>query len=412
MNKSLLKGKLVVLKKSIFWKELIVLSSGNGISQLIYLLSLPFISRFFGVEEFGRLGLFQATIGIWSVIVSFRLCGAIPIPNSTQKGDNLFWTSVISTFVVGIFFYIASYFLLNNSNHIWKLMLFVVLVASSLLEIFEYYLLRVGKVRTISKQILLRVILIIIGQFIMFFSNHSERLVLGYVLGITIHIIFFSIIFFKQNKPVFIGPKILFSTVKEYKEFVIYQTPTVLFNSLVSNLPFLIVNHFFGKEVLGLFTMANKILLQPFQLIGTSLRRVFLKNAAKISNKEERRIFLKKITNKLNIYILPLLLLFVLVSPYIMPIILGKNWDGIGQLMLILFIGVYTGLINQTIQAKVEIERLQQKYLIFTIISQVILLFVMFIAGYIVQNYLLFFISISIFTGIINLIKYYHFQKI
>ena len=68
------------LRKSDYFKNLVLLTTGVGFSQFIPLLLLPILTRFFTPYDFGVLAIFLALIQLISLTSTFRLEMAILLP--------------------------------------------------------------------------------------------------------------------------------------------------------------------------------------------------------------------------------------------------------------------------------------------------------------------------------------------
>ena len=64
---------LTNIYKSQYFRNLFVLSGGVGFSQLIPLILLPVLTRFFSPEDFGLFALFMAIIQLLAISTTLRL---------------------------------------------------------------------------------------------------------------------------------------------------------------------------------------------------------------------------------------------------------------------------------------------------------------------------------------------------
>ena len=77
--------KINELKSSKYLKNILVLSSGVGISQLIPLIALPFLTRYYSPYDFGILAIFLALTQLIAISSTLRLEMAVVLPKNDTK---------------------------------------------------------------------------------------------------------------------------------------------------------------------------------------------------------------------------------------------------------------------------------------------------------------------------------------
>ena len=95
------------LKSSKYLKNILVLSSGVGISQLIPLIALPFLTRFFSPYDFGILAIFLALTQLIAISSTLRLEMAVVLPKKYSAAIlclNAFVLLVITSVLVFLFY--------------------------------------------------------------------------------------------------------------------------------------------------------------------------------------------------------------------------------------------------------------------------------------------------------------------
>ena len=76
-----------------------ILASGIGLTQILYLAITPVLTRLYTPEDFGILAVFGATAAVWGVVSSLRYEYSIPLPEDSDLAASLL---VVGAFVLGV----------------------------------------------------------------------------------------------------------------------------------------------------------------------------------------------------------------------------------------------------------------------------------------------------------------------
>ena len=107
------------LKSSKYLKNILVLSSGVGISQLIPLIALPFLTRFFSPYDFGILAIFLALTQLIAISSTLRLEMAVVLPKKNTDAAILCLNAFVLLVITSVLVFFILYFLwkyLENNN--------------------------------------------------------------------------------------------------------------------------------------------------------------------------------------------------------------------------------------------------------------------------------------------------------
>ena len=97
-----LKALIEEIKTSEFFRNVLILSSGTALAQLIPLIIAPFLSRIYSPEEFGRLALYLAITQILGSLATGRYELAILLPKEERKGVQLTLLSIFISVAVSL----------------------------------------------------------------------------------------------------------------------------------------------------------------------------------------------------------------------------------------------------------------------------------------------------------------------
>jgi O-antigen/teichoic acid export membrane protein len=208
--------------------------------------------------------------------------------------------------------------------------------------------------------------------------------------------------------------KVNFKYLATCKNYIIYQAPAAVINTLTQNVFIFIVVYLYGVSVGGFFALANRLLLAPSALIGKSVREVFIReaNKVKIDKLKIKNLYLKTLI-KLFIIAIPAYLSAALLSYLFFPSIFGDEWLEVSYIFPILCIwGVFL-FCNAPATALVYILELQKFSLVYEISSIILRLMGALIAHLAFNNYLVSILSFSIISALSNgFYIYYVYKKI
>jgi O-antigen/teichoic acid export membrane protein len=86
----------------VYYRNFLTMLSGNTLSQLIPFIIAPILSRIFSPEEFAVLANFMAIVGVIGIISTGRLELAVPIPQDHKKAQEIVFTGLIITLLLGV----------------------------------------------------------------------------------------------------------------------------------------------------------------------------------------------------------------------------------------------------------------------------------------------------------------------
>lgn len=283
-----------IFPKSEFAKNAATLVSGAAIAQAIPIAVSPILSRIYTPEDFGVLALFISIVSIISVVASGRYELAILVPKEDDDAINVAALSlvIITSFsllllIISVLFNNRIAILLeNDSISLWLYFIPLVVFLTGSYNILRYLGIRFKDFKDIALSRTLKSVV-----------SSSVKIILGFA-GLGISGLMTGEIFsnFTGNgallrnvlKKKDILKKITVVKIKEqalkYSDFPKYSLWSTLSNSLAINLNSIFMNSFFSTFVLGQYSMIQKIVGLPLNLIGQSISDVYFQKAS-----EERR---------------------------------------------------------------------------------------------------------------------------
>ncbi|MAQ31517.1 MAG: hypothetical protein CMD26_02115 [Flavobacteriales bacterium] len=344
----LMKNILHEIMHSQYVKNLFILTSGVGLSQLIPLLLLPLLTRFFSPVEFGVLALFLAIVQLLSTTTTFRLEMAVLLPKKDSDAAILclisFFTLFTSVLLISFLFLILSScgvldsiknILFNNNVHeLYTLLIYLIPLGILLMgcyNILYSWNNRLELYKNMSYSHLVHSFLSTPLAIVLSFSSlQFIALILGQIIGRFLACFlliksFFNIISEISKSDFLNKSKVLLS---KYRKFIFFETPHSILNFVSQKYIIAFFTAFFGLFTVGIFDLSDKILGKPLGIISNSFKTVFYKRLT--TAKDKISIFKKSI-------LLMTVISFVLTTPfYLIPdtffiVLLGQEWSDTGR---------------------------------------------------------------------------------
>ena len=198
--------------------------------------------------------------------------------------------------------------------------------------------------------------------------NVSSGLLFGAIISniVSLGVLLYSSIKKLSFLLLHINVKELIRTARDYYRFPKYDMTSELFNVATREMPLLLIAAFYADQIVGYYSMANRIILIPVSLVTSSIGSVFYRQCASL-NRAETFDLTKRIMVRLFCFsIIPFIILFFWGSE-IFSFILGDQWEMAGTFAGLLGIQVIVRLIASTISPLIWIYNEQKFQLIFTI---------------------------------------------
>lgn len=351
-----------------FAKNIVLVSGGTIFAQGLSMLLSPVITRLYLPEEYGVLTIYIAILGMISTTGSLKYELAIPIADDEESAINIFALSIsilaVVSLTVAFALFIAGNQLLsifdadNLLNYIYWIP--IGLFFAGLYNIGMQWAFREKNFRSISTTKLTQSIAQNITKILLgLLSVGPVGLIVGSIMGQSMGTsTLLTPLFRGKSLLLKINCENIFKNAKRYIKFPLLSAPSQFLNTLGIQLPILFITQVYGKEVVGLFGLANSIVNLPMNLIGRSVADVFYSELANVGRKDPKRIKIlsKKLLSKMILYGFPPFLILSIFGPSIFSFVFGEAWYDAG---------VYAQLISLLVFAR----------LIFTPISNVFIVY-------------------------------------
>ncbi|MCY6331578.1 oligosaccharide flippase family protein [Bacteroides fragilis] len=327
--------------KNEFTRNLLTLSSGTVIAQIIPMLATLILSRLYTPDEMGEWGIFSSYAAILSVIACLKYDNAIVKPVRVVDAYNLSFISV----VIGLIFISLLYILILivdafqydylfqlSRTSIYILPLYVLCLLC--VQVLNNLANKTKQYSSLALSSIVRSITQAISRITLGYCSFTNiGLIIGAVLGAFLNVIVLvrKLRFIYYFSHCFSNKKSC-DLVQQYKDFPKYDLLSNVLNSISSNIPVIILSYFFLDDVVGYFSMALTLLFIPMSIIGTSLGQLYYRDACEL---HEKNVSLSGLTKKIFIptYIGCSIFMLVLIwgGEVIFSFLLGHEWATVGK---------------------------------------------------------------------------------
>ncbi len=286
--------------KSPIVKNLSLLVTGTVVAQLVVIGFQLILRRLYSPEDFGAFAVYMSILGIVATLSSLRYEQAILLPESNQKAFSVLMLSlllavltflVFQLFVVCFHSWMGTQLKMEPSYQFWLYFLPLSILAFSLSQALNFFLIRVKLFGLSASNKGLRRIFEGAVQTGFGFFAKAFGLFVGDFLGQSV-VAVRSLGRLKLRKQYTINTFEILQVARQYKDFPLKNGLPSLLNALSLMLPVLIINSKFSGEITGYFDLARMVLILPLSLVTASMSQVLLqrfseKRNAKTSMRKE-----------------------------------------------------------------------------------------------------------------------------
>ncbi|MEY3437644.1 MAG: hypothetical protein RL265_229 [Bacteroidota bacterium] len=383
------KKNVQMSKRSELTKNILKLITGTAIAQLISILISPALTRIYTSEEFGEFTLVSSIFAMLALIAGGRYELAILLPKRKTEAANVFVLSLLVNclFLVVLIasFTVIDYFWIDQNFGIWYYVIpffvFLLGIIQSVNAWFNrrkmYHAIAVNKIVSAAST---NGLSLLNGLLKVTFNGLLlATLIAGFV---NILLLFYQI----RKDWNYIRRSISFSRMKEfgkkYKRFpLINSFQSIMDASQINGLIYLI-SALFGKQIVGIFALAIRILIAPMNFIGGSISQVFYQEANDLHNSSKGIIPLMKKTivqtSLLMAFVLVVILLF---GPFLFGMIFGEEWTPAGVYAQIICPWICLDFIRAPLSQIPIILNKQKEMLYLSIVNNILTLILLVVVG-------------------------------
>jgi O-antigen/teichoic acid export membrane protein len=346
LSNILSKTKEKILKNE-FNRNVLILSGGTVVAQILPIVISPILTRLYSPEDFGTYAIFFSIVSIVSVISCGRYEFAIMLPEKDEDAINVAALAfIINTTVSLLFFFLILIFkdpILNllkaDSLSFWIYIAPLTIFFMGLFNILNYMNNRFKLYRDISKATIMRSIASSSMQLLMgFLKTGFSGLISGQIIS---QIVANTKLFYNiQDKGLLkdIKKDIIKVLAKKYSDFPKYSVISALLDIASLQAPLLMISMLFASSTLvGYYSLANRMLQLPSVFIGSSVAQVFYQKFSQFQKDphKQKELLFSTWKKLFLIGVIPFSVIFFF-GVEIFSFIFGNNWSEAGRMASIL----------------------------------------------------------------------------
>ncbi len=399
-----LSGQLKSLKKSRFVRDVTIVAGGTAVAQAITVAFSPIITRLYGPEAFGVLGVFVAILAMLTPVATLTYALAIVLPTSDGEARVLVKLSLIIgssiaillTGVLGLFHNQIAHLFGFEASALYLLLVPIVVFFAAAEESLSQWLIRKKQFRAISGVAVVQTATVNISKagfgFILATApvllvlnaiGHLLRTVLLW-LGARYSLFAHQL---QKNSLVQSDDSSLRTVANKYRDFPFYRSPQKFLNTVYMNLPILILAAFWGPVPAGFYALSRRVLGLPSSLIAQSVGKVFLPKIAEVSQQgNSLQPYIIRTTAGLALIGLLPFGVVAIWGPHLFGFIFGDEWVVAGEYARWLSFLLYFAFLNYPSVHAIPFLNLQRWFLFYEVLLISLLVFALIIGVLLLSN--------------------------
>lgn len=325
--------------------------TGTTVAQAIPIAITPILTRMYTPEDFGVLALFVAITTILGSVANGRYELAIMLPTDDDDAINIAAMGLLIATVLSVLLFFPAIFmnsyivtkLDNPSIGFWLYFVPPVVWLLGLYNILNYLNNRKKCYKdmakaTVYKSVAQASVQLTYGAF----KATASGLILGQIASSVVANTRLGINALRQYAFRQVSWLYMRRMAKRYIDFPKYSMWSVLANTLSYQLLNMLITLFYSVATLGFYSLAQRILGMPSQLIGNAIGQVYFQQASIEKQKTGKAVnIFKSTTKKLVVLSFTFFIPLYFILPLVFAIAFGEEWRIAGeyaQIILPIFI--------------------------------------------------------------------------
>lgn len=334
------------LFKNTYFKNILLLISGAGFSQLIPVVFSPVLGRIYSPQEFGVLAVFIAFCAILGMLSTGMYELSIMIPKKDTNAFHLMVWVIISSGIVSLLLFILLFFLSYipciaawQTGFKYHYLLPFGVFFTGCFQGYTYWLNRKKEYKILNYcRIGQSITIVVVSLLLGYLGFKDSGLIYGFLAGGVVTIIPVLFVLVKLKAKISIQTIIL--NIKTYKSYPKLMLATSLMNTTAGYVPVFCIDRFFNTKIVGSYSMAARLLTAPVSIISVVIGQVYYKRMTDIVNSDGRTLkeeFLRTTQLLFGVSLVIFLPLFF-IGENIMVFVFGSQWLQAGKFVEIITI--------------------------------------------------------------------------
>jgi len=368
------------LRQRGFLPNVMVVMTSTGLAQLLTVCFSPVLSRLYGPGDFGLYGTFLSLAGVLSAAVTLQYSEALMLPGKDRDAAGLFWAASLSALAISALAGLSCVLCPT-----WWLAILKVPHLQGWLWLVPLAALMTGLNQTLSawcarRKAFKRSAAAQVARSLTANSGQTTGGALGWgaaglvgggLVGDFLANLGLFYRVMRDDGGLLRGGarwKQMLTAAEEHKDFALYSTPQNVLNAVSQGAPVILLIHYFGAAVGGLYAFAFRLLQLPMNFVLTSVRHVLFQRLSEVQNHggDLKGLFVETTTMLLGLALVPASVGFVL-GPWLFGLVFGSGWVVAGEYARWLLIWLVPGFCNMPAVLAGRILRQQRNLLFFDV---------------------------------------------
>jgi len=409
-------AKFLKLKMSDYFKSVVTLVTGTGISQIIPLLIAPIIARLYNPFDYAVLASYTSITILLTIGATGMYDAALMLDKTDREAVNTAAVAIVITILItGISALLMIFFRNdiakwtgNENVSFWLYLVPITVFCSGFYQTLNIWNNRKQRYKRLaSNKIIMTAITssLTLGLGLLHFKEKGLLISLIAGKGFALLLLFLQTL--RNDKLIleYISKIEIRRAFIQHQDFPKYNMPQGFLDGIKESSTIWIISNFYGSAVLGSYSFAKNILMRPLQVIGSSVSQVFYQKASSTYNKTGNIYSFTKKTFLILFSIgLPFALIIFFWGDNLFSLVFSTKWKEAGGLAQILIFYLLFSFVGSALSSIPLILNKQKQFLIlviFIILMQICILYVFGYLDYSINITLAVFSIISIFFYII-----------
>lgn len=371
------------VRSNTFAKNVTNLFVGDLSAQVVGFLSIFLLSRLYGPEAFGLLGVFVALTEVFGRVSTLRYDTALVLPEADEAAWGLLRFTALICLVFSMVLLFGAYPFRDSiadilgtqllADYFPWIALMVLGIGYEGLGISWSMRLRHFKAigqSSATASVLGNGIKILAGAF----GFGPGGLLVGTVAQRWIRLLILGFKLPSSERRQLPGKlEEGARQAKIHADFPVYRMPQDVLNMLTRQLPSILLASFFSPVAAGFYILATRVLQLPFEMLQTSVRRVFYVRAVEV---EREGASLFRLSFQLSVLIalamLPIALVLFLFGEALFELICGAEWSTSGMYAKWVILFLLFNFTSVPVSAAIPVVGMNRFFLVFEITSMVL----------------------------------------
>lgn len=372
--------------------------TGTTVAQAIPIAIMPVLTRLYSPEDFGVLALFVAVTAILGSIASGRYELAIMLPEKDEDAISVAALGLIIALCFSSVLLISIIFLNNQITSLlgnqeisfWLYLVPFVVLMTGLHNILKYLNTRKKLYKDLSKTLMYRSTVGAMGQvFIGLLKSGETGLIIGQTLSQIVANIRLSLNVRREYKLTKPSLESIMFLSNRYKDFFLYSSMGALANTSAQYVVNVLISSFYNLTTLGFYYLAQRVLVIPSMVAGSSFSEVFYQAATK--EKQETgsaKLIYKKTLFKLCLLSVLFFLPMCFFAEGLFVFFFGTEWGFSGEIAILLLPLIVMQFIASTLSAVFNVFEKQKTALVWQALLLLVSVSIILVSTWLVLPFL------------------------